>query len=236
MIVSEAGAQDQSPTDTSQQAVGVTMRNRLGDVAFPSCSGANSNYQSCLSAGVVLSPTTVGPQPELDKAVADLERARHRQKQAVVAGTKGETHMRRCFLICCLLFLPLATFAQEIPNDAGDVYSLRLVRALLARPVPFSDSWTEKGLNRLGDGIAIALVKVLPAKELSDPQRIKTILPLIRSAFEVPHLVRIEVDRDPKLTLFLLSYFHEHVKDAKLRASIQETRSFVLARTGAKDK
>ncbi len=67
--------------------------------------------------------------------------------------------------------------------------------------------WTgflEKQIDRLGDRIGIALLKIYSLDELGREALAKAYLPVIRAAFSYPHLIARPEDRKPDVTLLLL--------------------------------
>ena len=120
----------------------------------------------------------------------------------------------------------LFCYAQEQKRDIADVYSLQVVRARLRLPAGISLSVLEKQLNRLGDGTAVALLKVLDQAELKDPEKIKRLLPLVRESFEAPQIIVVEEDRKPKVTLFFLRYLRDEVEATDVRNEISKVIEF----------
>jgi hypothetical protein len=62
---------------------------------------------------------------------------------------------------------------------------------------------------RLGDSVSIALLRILDEQELVDPKTVQTFLPLIRDSFSYPPIIALQVDKKPKVTLFLLKYLDQ---------------------------
>ena len=120
---------------------------------------------------------------------------------------------------------------QNLTESRDDAYSMRQVENLLQHPAQLGAGFTEKQVNRLGDRVSIALVKILREDELSDPRKVRTFLPLIRLAFLNPDLISIADDRKPKVTLFLLRHLENEVKDRGLKAEISQLMNFVKEKT-----
>ena len=112
----------------------------------------------------------------------------------------------------------------------NDYYSVNFVDNLLRQSGDFKLSVTEKQLNRLGDRISIALLKILDEKELRDPKKLRKILPLIRDAFVKPEIVSIPEDRKPKITLFLLGHLG-NVSDPVIQEQLIQITKFVKEQT-----
>lgn len=131
-----------------------------------------------------------------------------------------------------LLFISSAVAQDKLRENAEDLYSLRLVKESVKNPdLALGFSVTEKHVNRLGDRVSIALLKIYDADDLKDPQNIKKYLPIVRAAFVSPLIVRLAEDRKPKVTLFLLTYLQKEVTDANLKAQISETVEYVKEQT-----
>ncbi|MDQ5845793.1 MAG: hypothetical protein M3539_10925 [Acidobacteriota bacterium] len=120
---------------------------------------------------------------------------------------------------------------QNVTEQRDDAYSIHLVENLLQYPTQLGAGFTEKQLNRLGDRVSIALLKILPEGELSNPQKVRSFLPLIRAAFLYPNLISIGEDRKPKVTLFLLRHLENEAKDRWLKEEIVQLRDFVKEKT-----
>jgi hypothetical protein len=120
--------------------------------------------------------------------------------------------------------------------EEPDLYCLAVVRFVLqlnsgGRKVIRSHDL--KRLARLGDGVAVALIKILDENELPNPDTIKACLTLINMAFSGPNGITAEVDKNPKVTLFLLNYLYEKVSDPELQEHIQKTIEYVRQQTSA---
>lgn len=141
--------------------------------------------------------------------------------------------MRILILICCLLSTASFAFAQnktEEPN--GDAYSIRLIQKAVENPnFALGVSFTEKHINRLGDGISVALLKIYDTDELKKPQNIENYLPLIEAAFVAPRIITITEDKKPKVTMFLLKFLQKEVTDSGLKAKISNTIQYVEKQT-----
>jgi len=135
--------------------------------------------------------------------------------------------MRISIMLACLIVLFIPSKAQEIQDD----YSIHSVKKVLEQPVGFSPSFLEKQTNRLGDRVAIALLKIFDAEDLSKPDTIRRILPVIRDAFVAPEIISIAEDRKPKVTLFVLTYLEHQVSTPDLREEISKTMDFVKEKT-----
>lgn len=108
-------------------------------------------------------------------------------------------------------FVPLLNAQTE---GADDPYSLGMVSFELkmnsgGRRVVHS--WSQKRLARLGDGVSIALLKILGPDELKE--RVTDYMPIIRASFAEPESISLETNKDPKVTLFLLGCLRQSIGD-----------------------
>jgi hypothetical protein len=113
-------------------------------------------------------------------------------------------------------------------SENGDLYSVRLVQtALNEGSQGFVVSVVGKQLSRLGDGASIALLKILDDHDFANSRTVEGCLLVIRASFSSPQIVSNEIDRRPKVTLFLLKYAKENNSDPQVRKHVQETIEFV---------
>jgi hypothetical protein len=88
-------------------------------------------------------------------------------------------------------------------------------------------SWSQRILVQLGDRAAVSILKILEPAEVKDPEKIKASLFIIRQAFAAPQSISLEVDKDPRVTLFLLEYWKQNINDPKTQDEVQETLRYV---------
>jgi len=129
-----------------------------------------------------------------------------------------------------LLLLAGAAHGQSMT----DPYSLNLVSTELkvnssGRRV--IRSWSQKRLVELGDGVSVALLKLVADSDLRDPEKVGDILPIIRDAFSQPELIAIEVDKKPTVTVFLLNYIRQNIADSRTQSEIRTTMDFIEKKT-----
>jgi len=73
-------------------------------------------------------------------------------------------------------------------------------------------SFTEKDVERLGDGSAVGLIEFIGDRKMNvsedriSPQEMRRMLLIVRMSFEVPNIVEADENRTPKATLVLLKY------------------------------
>jgi hypothetical protein len=125
-------------------------------------------------------------------------------------------------LLLSIWFSPVFAQAQidESTRRDNEAYSLYDVKQLLKMPPGFSSGASEKVNNRLGDRIGVALIRIFDEKQLADPATVRSYLPLIRSAFQIPRLISIPSDRKPNVTIFLLTWLEQQVKDPSLKHDV----------------
>ena len=138
--------------------------------------------------------------------------------------------MRSLFLACCAILAFTATLGGQ--DDTND-YSIATVKFVLkmrsgGQRVIFSP--TQRQLARLGDGVSIALLKLLGDQDLTNPNTVKGFLPVIRDAFDQPQSIEVNVDKQPRITMFLLNYLQRNVSDPDVQKEVQQTIDFVKAK------
>ncbi len=124
----------------------------------------------------------------------------------------------------CIGFLGLFGIAGQGPLERNDPYSVGQVHQLLKTPVGFSSGFDEKASERLGDRMAIALLKIYPPEELKNPKVVRRCLGLISQAFQAPSRIDSSYDRQPDVALVLLAYFESNVADPELRREISKLK------------
>jgi hypothetical protein len=136
--------------------------------------------------------------------------------------------MRTTILCLATLFVAASVGGQ---SEEADPYSINFVQKAMklhAQGIAFSA--VEKNIPRRGDQTSIALLKILSDAQLSDSKTIEVLLPLIRQSFSDPRFISNEVDKEPKVTLFLLNHLQD-IPDARVREEVQKTIDFVKAKT-----
>jgi len=116
------------------------------------------------------------------------------------------------------------------PSEDYDVPVV--TRALREQQQGVSFSFTEKNVNRLGDRVSIALLKILEDRDLQDPRTLRAALRLVRQSFMYPNLISIVQDKKPKVTLFLLDYLNTKTADPSLKEEISALITFVKGKAG----
>jgi hypothetical protein len=137
----------------------------------------------------------------------------------------------RVFAMLCSMFLILAIPVNGQLNEA-DPYSIDFVhKALSLYKQGIYASFVDKNIRRRGDQVSIALLKIFTDAELSNPQIVRSFLPLIQQSFSQPQFISVDVDKKPKVTLFLLKSLQRNISDAQTQRDIQETIKFVEEKT-----
>jgi hypothetical protein len=85
----------------------------------------------------------------------------------------------------------------------------------------FITSWGQKGLARMGDRASVSILKVADPNSLKDPATVESCLTLIQRAFVQPDAISLEIDKDPRVTRFLLEYFRREVADPEIQKAIR---------------
>ncbi len=115
---------------------------------------------------------------------------------------------------------------SPIPPQAGDDkecdYIRIVTRALEERKINLAAGITEKQNARLGDNVAVALLKLYSREELINPDNVRLYLPVIRNSF--PHFRSGEkpCHRNPKVTLFLLQWLKGELEDRQLKEEVSQ--------------
>jgi hypothetical protein len=133
-------------------------------------------------------------------------------------------------ILLALLILPfVGCVCQAQGCDEGPAE----IKSWLHMP-PGSTEWVgiiEKQVDRAGDKVAIGIARVLTPQEMLEPQWLDRILPLIRHSFRNPQLIVSKEDREPRVTMVLLSYLRAETSDESVRKRVVETQAFILEQT-----
>jgi hypothetical protein len=126
----------------------------------------------------------------------------------------------------------VVTFAifLSVQSEDADAYSVGVVKDALAMRSGGQiaiRSWSQKHLSRLGDGVSIALLKILEESDLKNFERVRDLLPIVRDSFSQPQFISIEADKKPKVTLLLLDHLRQNIADAQVQSDILQTVEFV---------
>ena len=133
-------------------------------------------------------------------------------------------------LIGCMTSIPAQ---QDKQCDKNCIASIKFLisDSKLAGGQPYFSSWSEKGAHRLGDRVAVGILKIYKKSELAKSKNIKIILPVIRESFLYPNLIENEADKVPDVSLSLLRDFESNVKNASLKEEITKSINLILEKT-----
>ena len=125
--------------------------------------------------------------------------------------------------LCLLLAVPLLR-----GGEVHDHYSLRAVQNAVSQ---YKDGvhldYTDKQIDRLGDRVSIALLKLYDEAQLNDPETVRSYLPVILEAFRYPQLIAIPEDKEPRVTDYLLRHAEREVRDPALKREISDARKAI---------
>ena len=82
-----------------------------------------------------------------------------------------------------------------------------------------------KMIGELGDATAVAVTRVIAGRNVSKIEA-GNVLIILKRAFADPRTVPIKSDREPRTTLFVLSWLESRA-DSELKVRILETRKYV---------
>ena len=111
-------------------------------------------------------------------------------------------------------------------SEKPDPYSLHILRFELKMHATFervSTSAGDKRLARMGDGVAVGLIKIVGWDGMRDPERVKQLLPILLKGFSQPRFIVKEDDKKPAVTLLLLDYLKQNTTDGDVLKRIDET-------------
>ena len=126
-----------------------------------------------------------------------------------------------CGLSISLVQTPSTAQQKPSQSSATDPYSVDFVRAALKHFQEFSQNGgfsfeikkytnLSPSLLELGDGVTIATLKIYDRNELMRPENANAYLTAVRVAFSNRSTVRVDSDREAKVTLFVLDYLSEN--------------------------
>jgi hypothetical protein len=131
-------------------------------------------------------------------------------------------NLRRALLLTAVcLVLPALLLCQAEPLDAEGAVRQALVHA--------NEGFTStdvKELGWLGDASAVALTKVIGGRALEDHD-IEPMLLVVTLSYSAPRIVKIDSDREPRTTLFLLQSLELSTTNSRLKEKIKTTRSYI---------
>lgn len=145
---------------------------------------------------------------------------------------RRKINMRHLILVLLLLGTWSDIRATTTHSSRCDANCTRIVKRLLQESaLGISTGYGEKQNYRLGDKVAVALLKIYGERGIVKSKNIKVFLPVIRAAFLHPDLISNLEDRSPTVTLRFLRDLESKVKDPALKGEISEAIAFVLEHT-----
>ena len=136
---------------------------------------------------------------------------------------------RRIMKIKLIFLVVMLSLVTGVASSQGrDEYSTDFVKQYIEiQKTGISLSIEEKNVVRLGDRVSIAVLKLYDERQLSDPNVVRTFLPVIHKAFQDPGLIQIEEDRKPQVTLFLLTALEKNTQDQAVKTDISALIDYV---------
>ena len=126
-------------------------------------------------------------------------------------------------------------FPAVLLGEIDDPYDLALVKSFLKTyPKGIHIGKIQTHMQRLGDKVGIALLKISSGTELKNSQTIREFLSAIHLSFEHPEFISLKEDRDPRVTLFFLEHLERDVNDPEVRQEILQTIKFIKEKTAAR--
>ena len=134
-----------------------------------------------------------------------------------------------------LLVMACSSFSSSLSlsqSEESDPYSVQLLRvAMKTRSEGIFIAKVQTHMARMGDKVSIALLKDLSESELVDRNKVEEYLPIIQESFSQPQFIEVEIDKRPKVTMFLLKYVRQGVLDARVQQDVDNTMRFVEEKT-----
>ena len=134
-----------------------------------------------------------------------------------------------------LLVMACSTFSSSLSpsqSEESDPYSVHLLQAAMkTRSEGLFIGTLQRHIARMGDKVSIALLKDLSESELLDPNKVEEYLPIIQDSFSQPQFIEVEIDKQPKVTMFLLKYVRRGILDSRVQQDIDNTIRFVEEKT-----
>lgn len=139
--------------------------------------------------------------------------------------------IRRCSLTLIGALWIAAATAVGRPQE--DPYSVKFVElALHYRAQGLTIGQVQRNLVRLGDEVSVALLKSLDEDDLANPRKVQEFLPIICEAFSQPRFITLDIDKQPRVTLFLLKHLELNISDIKVKQDVHQTIACVMRNTG----
>ena len=138
-----------------------------------------------------------------------------------------------CVIIAACSLVGSPQKAEECsPGLVGQFYLSTVEGALKVGQEGVAIATYDKMLAQLGDNGAMAILKLVDPKELLEPRKTKACLYVIWGAFSNPKMIAGDMNKNPRVTLFLLDYLYEKENDPELKKEIEKTKDYVETHTG----
>ena len=108
-------------------------------------------------------------------------------------------------------------------QSQDDIYELPKVRAYLNLPSVMVRSQDLRVFAGLGDRLAVSFLKLLDDEALLDSTTAAKISVALEIAFQHPSSIEWQVDKTPRVALFLLRFIHDHSTDVRTREHLRST-------------
>jgi len=90
-------------------------------------------------------------------------------------------------------------------------------------------SYIYKTIYRMGDQIALGIAHGFTRKELEEPSRLEHMLSLVKMSFDRPKYITRPQDRNPAVTVLLLSFLEHAQQDPKRKEQVRAAESYIDA-------
>jgi len=134
-----------------------------------------------------------------------------------------------------LLVMACSSFSSSLSpsqTEESDPYSVHLLQvAMKTSSEGLFIAKVQTHLARMGDKVSIALLEDLSESELLDPNKVEEYLPIIQQSFSQPQFIEVEIDKQPKVTMFLLKYVRRGILDSRVQQDIDNAIRFVEEKT-----
>jgi len=143
--------------------------------------------------------------------------------------------MRSLIAGAVAIFIFAGVAFPRADRGGEDCYNSKGVRSWVELPLggPEGITFLERTIYRSGDRIALGIVHGFTQSELLDPVRVRRILSVVRLSFSQPKYITRAEDKDPAVTMLLLSFLESREVDPSLKQTIRDTEDYVSKQTEA---
>jgi hypothetical protein len=142
------------------------------------------------------------------------------------------------FLVALVSVALAGPTVSSPPKETEDCYRTALTRQwveLSPEDVVGSAS-LHITVYRSGDRIALGIAHAFSRKEMLDPKRLVRILNIVRVSFSRPYDIEREDDKNPAVTMLLLSVLDHDCGDGELKNKIVQTRKYIVSQLHIRDE